>query len=110
MNDKVPVTCTNLERVPAWPWARLEDEQILMAQLSEEVLDLLDGVRGLARGSHRPARRTGEISERRDLGGSPVGSDDRVRPALMIERVRDRQEINRNIDRAGNRRHLVRRE
>jgi hypothetical protein len=44
MNDVVALPGANLERVPAWSRPRLEDDQVLMAQLGEEILDLLDGV------------------------------------------------------------------
>src|SRR5437763_17074527 len=67
VHDKVLLPGPNLERVPAWNQTRLERNQVLVAQLAEEIVDGCIRVLRHAADAHVAARPPGDILERSNI-------------------------------------------
>ena len=74
-----------------------------MPQLGEEVLNGLYRVLGLAGNTHVAAGPASQIGQRCGVRLLTVGSDDRKLTARMVERICNNQQVDRNVDRAGDR-------
>jgi hypothetical protein len=88
--------------MPPGTITRLEANQVLIPELSEQVLNGHRDVRRRTGDTHVAASPSSEIVERCGLCRPTVARDLELR-AGMIERGDHGQEVNRYIDRAGNR-------
>jgi hypothetical protein len=97
VDDKTPLPRTNFEWMPPGALSRLETDQVLIPELSEQILNRIRGMRGRARNAHVPASPAREIFERGGLCGAAVTDDLEFR-AGMIERRNHSQQVHRNVD------------
>src|SRR3954470_9220163 len=77
VDNKVLLPGPNLERVPAWVQTRLEGDQVLVAQLAEQIVDGCNRVFRHAADAHVAARPPGEILEGGHVGMFAGRFDDR---------------------------------
>src|SRR4051812_11983905 len=68
VHDKVLLPGPNLERVPSGDETRLESDEVLVAQLAEQIVYCGERMLGHAADPHVPSRPARQIRQRRDVG------------------------------------------